>query len=187
MTDPYKVLGVNPGASEAEITKAYRKLAKKYHPDLNPGDENAAKKMSEINEAYEQLKNGGTQRQAAGSYTSSGGGYSKMNVVQHFLSRGAYREALNVLAQISDRTAQWYCFSAIANHGVGNRITAVEHAQIAVNMEPDNFQYRQILERIQSGGQVYAGQAADMGFDDLSKYCMYCCCANSLCNCLRCF
>ena len=54
--DPYEVLGVPRGASEEEVTKAYRKLAKKYHPDLNPGDEEAAKKMSEINAAYNQIK-----------------------------------------------------------------------------------------------------------------------------------
>lgn len=57
MNDPYKILGVSPSASEEEITKAYRKLAKKYHPDLNPGDEAAAKKMSEINAAYDRIKN----------------------------------------------------------------------------------------------------------------------------------
>ena len=54
--DPYKVLGVPYGASDEEVTKAYRRLAKKYHPDLNPNDPEAAKKMSEINAAYEQIK-----------------------------------------------------------------------------------------------------------------------------------
>ena len=49
--DPYKVLGLSPGASDEEVTKAYRKLAKKYHPDLNPNDKEVAKKMSEINAA----------------------------------------------------------------------------------------------------------------------------------------
>lgn len=45
--DPYKVLGVSPSASDDEIQKAYRKLVKKYHPDVNPGDENAERKMRE--------------------------------------------------------------------------------------------------------------------------------------------
>ena len=57
-TDPYKVLGVSSGASKEEVTKAYRKLAKKYHPDLNPGDEEAAKKMAEVNAAYDSIVNG---------------------------------------------------------------------------------------------------------------------------------
>ena len=55
--DPYEVLGVPHGASEDEIKAAYRRLAKKYHPDLNPGDQEAARKMNEVNAAYDQLKN----------------------------------------------------------------------------------------------------------------------------------
>ena len=53
--DPYKVLGVSPDASDDEIKRAYRQLAKKYHPDLNPGDPVAAKKMQEINKAKEAI------------------------------------------------------------------------------------------------------------------------------------
>ena len=72
--NPYEVLGVSPGAGDEEVTKAYRKLAKKYHPDLNPGDEEAAARMSEINAAYDQIKNGWTpQSQTA----SRPGGYSR--------------------------------------------------------------------------------------------------------------
>ena len=55
--DPYEVLGVSRGASEDEIKQAYRRLAKQYHPDLHPGDAACAKKMNEINEAYDLLKN----------------------------------------------------------------------------------------------------------------------------------
>lgn len=53
--DYYEVLGVDKKASDAEIKKAYRKLAKKYHPDLHPNDKEANDKFSKINEAYEVL------------------------------------------------------------------------------------------------------------------------------------
>ncbi len=57
MDDPYKVLGLSPDASDEEVKRAYRRLAKKYHPDLNPWDQEAARKMQEVNAAYEQIKN----------------------------------------------------------------------------------------------------------------------------------
>lgn len=53
--DYYEVLGLNKDASEADMKKAYRKLAKKYHPDLNPGDKDAEASFKEINEAYQVL------------------------------------------------------------------------------------------------------------------------------------
>ncbi len=82
-TNPYKILGLNDGASKDEVTKAYRKLAKKYHPDLNPGDEEAAKKMAEVNAAYDAIQNGTpygprARQQASNPYAGqqSAGGYS---------------------------------------------------------------------------------------------------------------
>jgi len=53
--DFYKALGVSEDASESDIKKAYRKLSRKYHPDLNPGDAAAEKKFKEISEAYDVL------------------------------------------------------------------------------------------------------------------------------------
>ena len=50
--DYYEVLGISKGASESEIKKAYRSMAKKYHPDVNPGDAEAEAKFKEVNEAY---------------------------------------------------------------------------------------------------------------------------------------
>ena len=53
MRDPYQVLGLTKSASEADIKRAYRKLAKKYHPDQHPDDKAAQDKFAEINQAYE--------------------------------------------------------------------------------------------------------------------------------------
>ena len=61
--DYYEVLGVDRGADGDTIKKAYRKMAKKYHPDVNPGDKEAEEKFKEVNEAYEVLSD--AQKKAA--------------------------------------------------------------------------------------------------------------------------
>jgi molecular chaperone DnaJ len=72
MDDPYKILGVDPSASQEEVTKAYRKLAKRYHPDVNPDDKNAEQKMRQINAAYERIK---AQKNGGASYERPDGSY----------------------------------------------------------------------------------------------------------------
>ena len=168
MNDPYKVLGVSPNASDEEIKQAYRRLAKKYHPDLNPGDKVAAQKMQEINAAYEQIKNPEKHQQGQGYGYDPFGGYRQQNTgsdyqrsAYQYIMYRRYREALNVLQNATPRDARWYYLSALANDGLGNQVTALEHIRKAVSMEPDNMEYIQALEAIENGGAAYRRQAGN--------------------------
>jgi len=201
--DPYKVLGVSPDASDEEIKRAYRALAKKYHPDLNPGDKEAARKMQEVNAAYEQIKNpekAAQQGQGAygGGYYDPFGGYRQQQsyggqtgdqyqqAAYQYLRFGRYQEALNALSSCQERNARWYYLSALANDGLGNQVTALEHIRKAVSMDPNNPEYLGALNQMENGGAAYRRQAGNfrgftMGGDPCTNLClcylaqMFCC------------
>ena len=184
--DPYKILGVSPDASDEEIKKAYRRLAKKYHPDLNPGDPVAAQKMQEVNAAYEQIKSpekaqpnpggyGGYNGYGGYGYDPFGGAWQRtyqqntqdgdpyQRAAAQYLRFGRYREAINALNNSTEKNARWYYLSALANDGLGNQVTALEHIRRAVSMEPDNHVYIQTLNQIENGGSAYRQQADNFG------------------------
>ena len=147
--NPYKVLGVSPDASDEEIKKAYRRLAKQYHPDRNPGDPEAARKMQEVNAAYEQIKNPGySQSYGNYGYGSQDTGDQYLAAAMRYIRFGRYQEAINILNTISERNARWYYFSAVAHSALGNQVTALEHIRRAVSMEPNNPEYLQALDII---------------------------------------
>ena len=175
-TDPYKVLGISPDASEEDVTKAYRALAKKYHPDLNPGNEAAAAKMREINAAYDMIKNGTASTSAAGSsaygtgangtyrpYGNGGyyrtynyGGYGGANsdpldAAEQFIRMGFYAQAAQILNSTNVRSARWYYLSAVVSAANRNRAAALSYAENAVRLEPNNMEYRKFFEDIKAG------------------------------------
>ena len=221
--DPYKVLGVRPDASDEEIKRAYRELAKKYHPDRNPGDAEAARRMQEINAAYDQIKNGTAQQQQYGSpyggqYGSQGygaGGYnpygqwsgwsnwgewsygsagsassarterSEYTAAKNYIRNGLYKEALTALSGVplAERDGKWYYLHAGANMYMGNKIAAMESAKRAVEIEPDNEEYRRLLEQLQSGRDFYDNYSNSYsGGLDINRLCFTLCAINFCCG-----
>ncbi len=110
-----------------------------------------------------------------------------MQAAGNYLRNGYYREALNVLGNVpeAERNAKWYYYSAQANAGTGNNITAQEHAQKAVQLEPDNYVYQELLRRLQSGETWYAqrGSAYGRSMGGMSSFCCECLMFNLFCNC----
>lgn len=101
-----------------------------------------------------------------------------MQAAANYLRNGYYKEALNVLQGVptAEHNAKWYYYSAQANAGIGNNITAQEHARMAVQLEPDNYVYQELLRRLESGESWYTQRGSSYGrsSDGMSNCC--CCC-----------
>ncbi len=200
MTDPYHVLGVSEDASDEEIKKAYRTLSRKYHPDANinnPLKEEAEAKFKEVQQAYQQIMDERSRGYSSGAGSSAGyGGWYQsqqgtddensqyLRAAANYIQSGHYTEALNVLNSIRERGALWYFYSASANSGMGNNVTALEHAKEAVRLEPQNMQYQMLLQRLQGGGGWYQQRQSMYGYPSSvgGDWCMKLCIANMMCN-----
>ena len=179
MFDPYSVLGVSRDASDEEIKKAYRKLSRKYHPDANinnPNKEQAEEKFKEVQQAYEQIMK---EKEYGSSYGNAGGYYGgftgrqnstyqdeeaiRRQAAANYIQSRHFQEAMNVLSSLKQRNGEWYYLSAMANMGLGNNVNALEDIRTAVNLEPDNVQYRMFLQRMEGGGGWYQQQQDPFG------------------------
>ena len=196
MRDPYSVLGVSQNASDEEIKKAYRELARKYHPDNyqnNPLADLAEEKMKEINEAYETItkqRSGGGQS----SYGSSGyaGGYSAQQRgysssagnptyarVRSMINSGDLGGAERLLGEVPQRDGEWYFLMGSIAYRKGWLDEASQNYMRAVQMEPGNMEYRQAYAMMQQRGGGYRPYGNAGSVDSLD------CCTTLLClNCL---
>ena len=117
---------------------------------------------------------------------------SYQQAAQQYIRYGRYQEALNALDNSTARNARWYYLSALANQGLGNQVTALEHIRKAVSMEPDNQEYLQALDSIQHGDTAYRRSAGNfkgftLGGSPCAGLCLcylaqvFCCRGNFLC------
>lgn len=217
--NPYRVLGIQEGASQEEIKKAYRKKAKEFHPDLHPNDPTVTQKMSEVNEAYDMLMNPEKYAKQRQSQQSRGQGYGQYGGFGGFDYGGFYgygsaweperpraqaddpmeiRRAIDAIntrqyglahsilnnMSPSNRNARWYYLSALVNMELGNELTALEHIQRAIQLDPGNAEYRKILALLRQTGETYqqTGRSYHMDSAQVQKFCCQLCAAHLFCR-----
>ena len=175
MRDPYQVLGVPSTATDEEVKKAYRDLARKYHPDNyhdNPLADLAQERMKEINEAYEAVQ---SQRKAAraGGYSGGYGGYqagyqtgyqsggSRYQRIRMAISQGNLNLAEELLNAMTDHDAEWSFLKGSICYRRGWLDEARRYYQNAVNMDPDNQEYQRALDIAEGRSTAYRPEGYD--------------------------
>jgi molecular chaperone DnaJ len=208
MSDPYKILGVSPNATDEEIKMAYRELAKKYHPDNYSGSpiaDLAGEKMKEINEAYDtiiaerkrQKSEGRTSYSGYNGYSGNTGsgfpygyGASGFNDVRNLIMAGRIADAEQILngVPVEGRNAEWYFLKGTVVYKRGWLEQAYNNFSRACQMDPSNAEYRAAMNQVvnQRNG-VYGGYNPNMtntGGCSTCDVCSSLLCADCCCECM---
>lgn len=191
--DPYKVLGVSPDASMDDVKRAYRDLARKYHPDNyvnNPLADLAEAKMKEINEAYDMIVNRNTQGNPSGSNRSYGGGQQRQSGVGIYaqiraaINAGNLAFAEELLQRAPGRDAEWYFLMGNVNQRKGWYDEAKRCYMQATMLDPSNLEYKNALNHLNMGADY--GGYRPMDSAAACDCCANLVCLNCLCQCCGC-
>lgn len=193
MKDPYSVLGVSRNATDDEIKKAYRNLAKKYHPDNYSGSamaQAAEDKMKEINEAYDtiQKERSGQSTGYGGAYTYNTSGSTSFAEVRRLIQDGRYSDAELIIDSTpsNDRGAEWNYLKGCLLVQRGLYYDALKYIEIACYLDPSNMEYREAKNRMKTRSGGYGQQYTTMRRADDCDCCGTCTallCADSCCEC----
>lgn len=193
MTDPYKVLNIPHTATDEEVKRAYRELARKYHPDNynnNPLADLAQEKMKEINEAYDTItrqrsSGGSTCGDAGRAYSSYGpdAGGAAFRQVRAAIGRDDLHTAEHILSIISDHNGEWHFLKGAICCRRGWLEEGLRYYETACRLSPGNREYQEALERLRgstggyrpSGYPVFTTDCGGEGFCRTAA-CFYCCC-----------
>ena len=191
--NPHEVLGINEGATKDEIKKAYRELAKKYHPDQygsNPLKDLAEEKMREINEAYDYLMKNTEDRYSSSNYSqnnySSNDEYNVYQSVRMDLQNGNLRAAEEKLNNSQNRDAEWNYLMGVLFIKKGWYDSAFNYITTACNQAPFNVEYRNTLNQLNMRNRNYRqSYYGRHGRDsDTCDLCLKLWCLDSMCECM---
>ena len=195
MKDPYMTLGVSRDATDDEIKKAYRALARKYHPDNYAGSDLAdvaEEKMKEINEAYDMSGKMRAAGGTGGSYTggSSSQGYSSGNYaeIRYRINEGRFSDAEILLDAIpaSQRGAEWNFLKGCVMMQRGYYFDAQKYIETACYLDPTNMEYRQVKQRMRATASSYDSPYRTTSYGSAcsgTDCCTSLICADCLCEC----
>ncbi len=183
MRNPYEVLGINKNASKEDAKKAYRELAKKYHPDKhmnNPLSELAQEKFKEINEAYDTIMKE-DEYLGKGQYNNTG---NNLYEVRDYINRGNFSSARNILSNMNDRSSEWYYLMGLTSMRLGLYDEGVDFIKRAHFMEPNNMEYKMAHDNIINRQRAYSSKTHQYnGGTDLCNVCTTLYCADCCCEC----